>query len=98
MRVVTLGVPLANPRVDNHSIDNAPSLSEYDACVIDSRAVSAQIEEIVAGESTLRTTDDLPVQAGASGAFHYGLGELIQQRRRELDRLLEKGGIIVVFA
>ena len=98
MRVVTLGVPLANPRVDNHSIANAPSLFEYDACVIDSRAVSQQIEEIVAGSSNLRTTDDLPLQAGASGAFHYGLGELIQQRRRELERLLEKGGMIVVFA
>lgn len=98
MRVVTLGVPLANPRVDNHSIANAPSLFEYDACVIDPRTVSHQIEAIVAGTADLRTTDDVPVQAGASGAFHYGLGELIQQRRRELERLLERGGIIAVFA
>ena len=97
MRVVSLGFALPNQSVDNHSIANAPSLFEYDACFIDPRAVSRQIEEIVAGTSEHRTADAAPVLAGASGAFHYGLAELLQQRRQELVRLLDRGGLVVLL-
>ncbi|MCZ6546270.1 MAG: hypothetical protein O6913_11315 [Chloroflexi bacterium] len=97
MRIVSLGFPLPNPQVDNHSIANAPSLFEYDACVIDPRVTSTQIEEILQGSQERRTPEGIPLQAGASGAFHYGLGELLQQRREELTRLLQRGGAIIVF-
>ena len=33
----------------------------------------------------------MAVQAGATGAFHFGLGELLLQRRDELGRLLARG-------
>ena len=97
MRVVSLGQSLPNSVVDNHSIANAPALFEYDACVLDPFVVSTQLETILAETGEFRTADDVPVQAGASGAFHYGLGELLQQRRLELQRLLERGGLVVVF-
>lgn len=97
MRIVSLGFALPNPQVDNHSIANAPSLFEYDACVIDVRALSRQIEEICAGSGEFRTPEGAPVQPGATGAFHYGLGELLQQRRDELARLVQRGGIIAVL-
>ena len=98
MRIVSLGLPMPDPQVDNHSIANAPSLFEYDACVLDPRIVSEQIEAIAAGSRDLTTPEGVPVQAGSTGAFHYGLGELLQQRRREIQRLLERGGVAVVFA
>ena len=97
MRIVTLGFPMPSARVDNHSIANAPSLFEYDACLMDARSVSRQIEEIAAGSADLRKPDGSPVQAGATGAFHFGLGELLAQRRSEMERLLAKGGIVVVM-
>ena len=98
MRVVSIGCPLPSPLVDNHSIANAPSLFDYDACVYDPRAVSEQIEGLAAGTQALRWADGRPVQAGASGAFAFGLGELLEQRRMELQQLIERGGVLLVFA
>lgn len=98
MRIVSIGCPLPNPLVDNHSIANAPSIFDYDACVYDPRAVSEQIEGLAAGSEASRSADGRVVQAGASGAFVFGLGELLEQRRRELQRLIERGGVLLVFA
>ena len=97
MRVVSIGYALPDPQVDNHSIANAPALFEYDACVIDPRTLSRQIEEIVAGTRDHRTADSMPIQPGATGAFQFGLGELLTQRRQELGRLLDRGGVVVLF-
>ena len=102
MRVVSLGFALPDPRVDNHSIANAPALFEYDACLFDPAAVARQVEEIAGGAGAssggaYQTAAGSPVLPGASGAFHYGLGELLEQRRREAQLLLERGGVIVVF-
>ena len=98
MRVVSIGCPLPSPLVDNHSIANAPSLFDYDACVWDPYAVSEQIEGLAAGGAGLRSADGRPVQAGASGAFSFGLSELLEQRRLELQQLIERGGVLLVFA
>ena len=38
-----------------------------------------------------------PVQAGASGAFAFGLAELLEQRRFELQTLMDRGGVLVMF-
>ena len=97
MRIITLGFPMPSGQVDNHSIANAPALFEYDACVLDPRAVSQQIEGIAAGSVDLRKPDGTPVQAGATGAFQFGLGELLELRRDEMARLLGKGGTVVVI-
>ena len=97
MHLVSLGFPIPDRQVDNHSIANAPALFEYDACVLEPRVISHQIEAIAAGSGEFKTAEGAPVQAGAGGAFHYGLGELLQQRRHELARLLERGGIVLVF-
>ena len=97
MRIITLGFPMPSGQVDNHSIANAPALYEYDACLLDPRAVSQQIEGIASGSADLRKPDGTPVQAGATGAFHFGLGELLTLRRDEMSRLLGKGGVVVVM-
>ena len=97
MQIVSLGFALPSPQVDNHSLANAPSLFEYDACFIDPRTVSTQIEEIIAGTGQFETPGGAPLQAGATGAFYHGLGELISQRRDELQRLVDRGGLIVVL-
>ncbi len=97
MRIISIGCPIPNPQVDNHSIANAPSIFDYDACIIDPRAVSEQIDGLAEGTLNLRAPDGRAVAAGESGAFHFGLGELLEQRRLELLQLVEHGGLIVLF-
>ena len=98
MRIVTLGVPVPSAEVDNHSIANAPSLFEYDACIVDMRSVSEQIEAIAAGGTAFKTAAGVPVRPGATTAWHVGLGDLLTLRREELQRFLDRGGLIVVLA
>lgn len=97
MRIVSVGFPIPDPQADNHSIANAPALFEYDACVLDLRVVSEQIEGIATGSADLKKPDGTPVAAGTTGAFHFGLGELLEQRREELLQMVRRGGLIVVM-
>ncbi len=98
MRIVSIGCPVPSPQVDNHSIANAPSIFDYDACVIDPQSVSDQIEGIAAATLEAKSPDGRAISAGESGAFHFGLGELLEQRRLELRQLLDNGGVLVMFA
>ena len=98
MRIISLGCPVPHPSVDNHSLANAPSLFDYDACIIDPQAISEQIEGLALGTLRANAPDGRPVQAGESGAFHFGIGELLAQRRLELRQLVERGGAVVLFA
>lgn len=98
MRIVTIGCPVPDRDVDNHSIANAPSLFDYDACVIDMQALSDQVQSIAAGAGEFKSSDGRQTHNAASTSAAYGLAELLEQRRYELRRLAERGGIIVAFA
>ena len=98
MRIISIGCPVPSPSVDNHSIANASSIFDYDACIIDLQSVSEQIEGIAATTLDVKAADGRAVSTGESGAFHFGLGELLQQRQLELQQLLDNGGVLVVFA
>ena len=57
MRIISIGCPVPSPSVDNHSIANAPSIFDYDACIIDLQSVSEQIEGIAASTLDVRAPD-----------------------------------------
>ncbi len=97
MRIISLGCPIPSPNVDNHSIANAPSIFDYDACILDMQAISEQIEGIAASTLNARAPDGRTVSTGESGAFHFGLGELLELRQLELRQLLDNGGLLVIF-
>lgn len=97
MRIISIGCPVPSPNVDNHSIANAPSIFDYDACIIDPQSVSEQIEGIAATTLDVKAHDGRAISLGESGAFHFGLAELLQQRQMELRLLLERGGVLVLF-
>lgn len=97
MRIISLGCPVPSPNVDNHSIANAPSLFDYDACIVDMQAVSEQIEGIAASTLHAKAPDGRAVSAGESGAFHFGLAELLELRQLEFRQLLDGGGTVVLF-
>lgn len=98
MRIISIGCPVPSPSVDNHSIANAPSIFDYDACIIDPQSVSDQIEGIAAATLEAKSPDGRLISTGESGAFHFGLAELLEQRQLELRQLLDNGGVLVLFA
>ena len=91
MRIISIGCPIPSPSVDNHSIANASSIFDYDACIVDLQSVSEQIEGIAATTLDVKAPDGRAIGIGESGAFHFGLGELLQQRQLEFQQLLDNG-------
>ncbi len=98
VRIISIGCPIPSPSVDNHSVANAPSIFDYDACIIDPQSVSDQIEAIAAATLIAKAPDGRAISTSESGAFHFGLSELLEQRRLELQQLLDNGGLLIVFA
>ncbi len=98
MRILSLGVPMPGPRVDNHTFFNAPSFSDYAAAVADPAAASRVIEDVVAGTAEHRTYFDQPVVNGPSTPASVGLADLLLDRRRQTEKLLANGGVVVLMA
>jgi hypothetical protein len=98
MRILSLGFPMPGPPVDNHSFASAPSFFDYDALVVDPKALSQLIEEIAdgSGEHTTRSGDR--VVNGPTGPGAVGLADLLRDRRDETARLLARGGAVVCLA
>ena len=98
MRILSLGVPMPGPAVDNHTFANAPTFFDYDAIVVDPRALSQLIEEVVDGsaEHATRTGERLTNAPTDPGAV--GLADLLHDRQEETARLLARGGLVVCFA
>ncbi len=96
MRILSLGFPMPGPCVDNHTFANAPSFFDYDAIVVDPRALSDLIEEIADGSELHTARSGERVVNGPSGPGVIGLADLLRDRRDETARL--RGGIVVCFA
>lgn len=98
MRVLTIGIPLPNPAIDNYSLTSAPSFFEYEAVIVNPAGVSQVIEAVLRGEEDHVTIDDEPVHDGPTTPVAVGLADLIHRRRDETQRLLDRGGLLVCFA
>ncbi len=98
MRILSLGFPMPGPRVDNYNFLSAPTLSDYEAVVVEPGSFSRVVEEVVAGEGEHRTFFDEPVVNGTTGPGVVGLADLLRDRQRQTARLLAGGGTAVVFA
>lgn len=97
-RILSLGYPLPGPQVDNYSFLSAPSFFDYDALVVDPRALSLLIEGVVSGTAEAATFTDLPVRNAEPSAEAAALSDVLLRRRAETARLLANGGAIVCFA
>jgi len=97
LRLLSIGHPLRNPLVDNHSIFNAPSLFDYEAIVLDVGGVFDSIREVVEGAVEHRTRSGLPIVNGEPSAAAAGLADLLKRRQDELQRALERGAVVAVF-
>lgn len=97
-RILSLGVPLPGPQVDNYSFLSAPSFFDYDAVVVDPSALSRLIEGVIDGSAEAATFGGAPVRNDPSGPGDAALRELLLRRRDETAALLANGGVIVCFA
>jgi hypothetical protein len=99
VRILTLGCALPDSQIDNYDWASAPSFFDYDAIVVDPGELSKLINGVVdgAGDAPL-TYDDDAVLDGPSTAEAVGLADLLRRRREETERLLSRGGLVVVFA
>ena len=100
MRILTLGCALPDSSIDNYDWASAPSFFDYDAIVVEpQQAISKMIAEVVNGTGeTPLTYDDEAVLDGPTTADTVGLADLLRRRRDETERLLSRGGLVVVFA
>ncbi|HTE86738.1 MAG TPA: hypothetical protein VK821_18640 [Dehalococcoidia bacterium] len=98
MRLLVVGMPLPNQRIDNYSFFSAPSFFDYDAVLIDPAAMVQATKEVLSGAVAHATAADEPVVNAPTEGLNVGLGDLLRRRRDETERLLARGGTVAVFA
>lgn len=97
-RILSIGVPLPGPSVDNYTFISAPSFFDYDAIVVDPRALSLLIEGVIDGSVEAVTFAGLPVVNAAATASRVALADVLLRRREETQALLDRGGALICFA
>ncbi len=97
MRVLSIGHPLPNSAVDNRSIFDAPTLFDYEAIVIDLAAVQESVREAALATAPHQTSAGVPVVNGESIGGASGLAELLNRRRDEMTRALERGAVVAAY-
>lgn len=97
MRLLTVNYSIPNPEIDNHSVFNALPFFDYPAIVVDPAGISRAIDDLLAGGQHL-TAANQPVRDDLSTSDAVGLAELLRRRREETIRLLQRGGVVIVFA
>src|ERR1700694_3086059 len=97
MRILSLGFPLPGPAIDNFTFLNAPSFFDYDALIVDPRAVSQLVDEVLSGAEHTSYSGERIVN-GQSGRDCVSLEEMLPHRAAETARLLARGGLVVCLA
>lgn len=97
MRILAIGYPLPNVAIDNYNALTAPSYYDYDALIIDPASVTRVAKELADGEATYDAFDDRPVINAPTSATAVSAAEQLRRRAEETRRLLESGGLVVVF-
>jgi hypothetical protein len=98
VRVLVLGFPLPDPRIDNHNPFNAPSFFDYDAMVVDPATFTLSAAQLLSGEKTFDAHDGRPVVNGPTTASSVSAADQLRRRAEETQRLLGSGATIVVLA
>ena len=97
MRIMTIGYSLPNPIVDNHTVLNAPSITDYDAALIDPESFTTSVQQLLEGERPFIAQDGRPVVNGATTATQVSAADQLLRRGEEAERLLDQGGTIFVI-
>ena len=96
MRLLSIGRPLPDMAIDNHTIFNAPAFFDYEAITIDPEGVFSSIRELLDASQEHVTHGDAQVVNALTGPG-VPAGEILQRRRDELVRALERGALVAVM-
>ncbi len=97
MRLLSIGRPLPDRRIDNHTIFNAPAAFDYDAIAIDPEGVFDSVRELLDASAEHHTHAGVPVVNALAGPGAPA-AEVLRRRRDEAARALERGALVMVFA
>ena len=97
MRILAIGYPLPNVAIDNYNALTAPSYNDYDALIVDPASVTRVAKDLAEGEAQYEAFDDRPVINAPTTASAVSAAEQLRRRADETRRLLESGGLVVVF-
>lgn len=97
MRLLSLSHPIRDPLIDNHNIFNAPTIFDYEAIVVDAGRVIESIRAAVSGEIALETHASVPIANGSSIDGVAGIADILNRRREEFTRALDRGAVVAVF-
>ena len=75
MQIITIGYALPSQNVDNHSVLNAPSLTDYDAVFVDPESITRSVTELLDGERDFIANDGRRVINGATTAASVSAAE-----------------------
>ncbi len=96
MRILTIGYALPNPLVDNHTVLNAPSITDYDAAFIDPDSITRSVLDLLEGKREFTANDGRPVINGATTAAAVSAADQLHRRAEEAERFLDQGGVLFV--
>lgn len=97
MRTLIIGLPLPNAGFDNYSFLSAPSFGEYQQLVVDVASVTRAVDDVINGAGVHATYGGQAIVNGPASSHAFSLREIVQMRRRETERLLANGGLVVLI-
>ncbi|MGD9934764.1 MAG: hypothetical protein AB7T37_13750 [Dehalococcoidia bacterium] len=97
MRLLVIGFPMPEPRIDNYNPFNAPSFFDYDALVVDPASFTSVAADLLSGEREFEAQDGRPVLNVPTSASVVSAADQLRRRADETQRLLAGGGTVVVI-
>ncbi len=94
---LVIGFALPNFKIDNYNVFSAPSYFDYEAIIVDPASITRDAGNLVTGEMSPEAFDGRAIVNGATSGTAVSAAEQIRRRGPETVRLLETGGIVVVF-
>ena len=97
--MITIGLPPIGGPFETADFGSAPSISDYDAVVVDMHSVSSFIGEVI-GPYTHRNASNVPITNSGSRNVpgQMSLAELVILRYTEARQLIQNGGLLICFA
>ncbi len=98
MKLLSIGMALPHPDIDNYNPLTAPSYFDYDVLYVDPAAVTGTAAALLEEGRSFEAHDGRPVVNAATTASAVSAAELLRRRLDETQRFLERGGLVIVAA
>jgi hypothetical protein len=83
--------------IDNYSALSAPSYSDYDVLIVDPASITRDVHDLLTDVRNFEAQDDRPVLNAPTTSTSVSATDQLRRRLDETTRLLENGGLVVVF-